>query len=390
MANKDPYFTALSTRLNNERRTLRSKPSYSGFDYGKAYGTSPYTGAAQKIGRMADKVYGNYRAGRSGRSLGSAGSHVARPGDPEVRDYMENALGGERNALDDYVRRSAGVGIKRGGMNVVGGPGLDSSLHQQAMKSLASGYSDRFSRAMDYNKYVKSTQYAQSAEALKNLQGLLDLQHRYVSGQADWQSRLGDRMHEDWRGDVTWQRGNPERELAQEGQLQQMQLEHESAQLDLDMRRRRLAEASRQRSQNLPARQRIVLTSASQPDPAKREQTALANDRQKLELDLLRQELDKARKQMAWASDDRNRGLEEASQRELKWRQLANRAGTASVLGGYNPALLGEDAMWQDRLGVELGYLKPWQRSLSLRATSGGSRSAGSGEGRTSDSSSSF
>ncbi|MBI5569307.1 MAG: hypothetical protein HY914_05115 [Desulfomonile tiedjei] len=391
MANKDPYFAALTTRLDNERRTLRSKPSYSGFDYGKSYGTSPFSSGSERIGRIVDQEYGNYRANRSKGFLGSAGTHVARPGDREVGDYMENALAGQRNTLDDYVRRAAGAGIRRGGMNVVGGPGLDSSLHQQAMKSLASGYSDRFSRAMDYNKYVKSTQFAQSAEALRNLQNLLDLQHRYVSGQADWQNRLGDQMHEDWRGDVTWQRGNPERELAQEKQLQQMQLERESAQLDLDLRRRRLHAASRPRSQVVAPRQPFMLRSNAQPDPAKSEQTALASQRQKLELELLRQELEKARKQMAWASDDRTRTLDEASQREMKWRQLANRAGLASALGGYNPALIGEDTLWADRLGVELGYLKPWQRSMQLRAGGGGSsRSGGSSQSRTNDSSSSY
>ena len=142
-----------------------------------------------------------------------------------MRDYMANALAGQRNTLDDYVRRTAGAGIKRGGMNVVGGPPLESSLSHQAMSSLARGYSDRFRDAMDYNKYAKDTQYKQYSDKMSNLQDLLGLQHQYLSSGSGWQTHLGDQVLTDWRSDRDWDRTAPERDMTLQNMRQAVEMQ---------------------------------------------------------------------------------------------------------------------------------------------------------------------
>ena len=162
--------------------------------------------ALPSYGRSAYRLYGDSSSGnnpfldptrriaeligRLSNSGSAAQNYVARPGDSEVRDYMSNVLGGQRNTLDDYVRRAAGTGVKRGGFNTAGGAPLDSALYKQAIESLARGYGDRFRDAMNYNKYVKATESSQSSDNIRNLQNLLGLQQRYLSSSADWQQRF--------------------------------------------------------------------------------------------------------------------------------------------------------------------------------------------------------
>ncbi len=129
-----------------------TEKNYSSFDYRRAFGTNPFTRHINNLGSLVSSA-----SGPAARNRGRRTSPGRATG--EVRDYMSNVLGGQRNQLDDYVRRTAGAGVKRGGMNVAGGPAMDSALHKNAMKTLASGYSDRFREAMDYNKYVKNTGY---------------------------------------------------------------------------------------------------------------------------------------------------------------------------------------------------------------------------------------
>lgn len=264
----------------------KSNPN-KGFDYNSAYGTNPYSDVSMKIWELVNRM--TDRTGPSGDSYGFRTIQPARPGDAEVRDYMANVLAGQRNTLDDYVRRTAGAGVKRGGMNVVGGPPLESSLSHQAMSTLARGYSDRFRDAMDYNKYAKDTQYKQYSDKMSNLQDLLGLQHQYLSSGAGWQSHLGDQMLTDWRSDRDWDRTTPERDLA----LQNMRQAVET-----------------QRWRDLMEKQNRTLTA------------------------------------------------QEKNEMETKWRELANKGD----IGWNSP-----DAWWAERLGILMGYFKPWNRSLSVK-----------------------
>lgn len=270
---------------------------YGNFDYKSAYGSNPFTDAAKSIAQLI----GSQRAAvnrSSAASAGSSSSSVARPSDPEVEEYMSHIMGGQRKSLDDYVARAAGAGIKRGGLNVVGGPSLESALHQMAMKSLASGYEDRFSEAMNYNKYQKEASYSQYQDSIRDLQNMLGLQHRFLSSEADWQNRLGDTMHGDWRGDVDWNRAEPAREL------------------ELEQTRRRM------------------------------------------EMERLRN---------VWEKEDRQRAITQQSEQELKWRELAAKLGATTLHGATAVGWTGQDTLWADRLGVQMGYLKPWDRKITFK-----------------------
>ena len=188
--------------------------------YRNAFGDNPWLGPTRSLMQwtsgLGNTVFGSGSAGTTGStSGGSTRSYVANPGDSAVQNYMSHVMGGQRNALRDYVRQAAGAGIKRGGMNVVGGPALDSALHHSATQNLAKGYADRFREAMNYNKYLKGTAYSQQNDSIRNLQNLLGLQHQYLGSQAGWNSSLGDMMRSDYLGDVDWNRGARDREWAE-------------------------------------------------------------------------------------------------------------------------------------------------------------------------------
>lgn len=274
---------------------------YTDFNYRDAYGDNPFTATTSTIGSLIDRMSSSGPQGSSGASSGASygswGINVARADDPEVASYMENVLGGQRKTLDEYVRQAAGAGIKRGGMNVVGGPALDSALHHQAMSTLAAGYADRFTDAMNYNKYLKGAQYDQYNDNLRNLQSMLGLQHQYLSSQSDWQNRLGDTMHGDWKGDVDWDRQEPERDL----QL---------------------------------------------------EQTKRAMAMQK--------------NRDTWAVEDRQRALDDKMDRNTRWTQYLNKAAQVELAGKTGAGWTFADEAQAERLGVEMGYLKPWDRSYSI------------------------
>lgn len=243
-------------------------------------------------------------------------SHVARPDDPEVRDYMSNVLAGQRNVLDQYVRRASSEGARRGGMNVAGGPAVRSAIHHDAMKSLAGDYSDRFQKAMDYNKYVKDTEYGQYADSVRELQNLVELQYRYAGTGAGSQARsasassVGTRTS---RAMPTASGGSSARQSS-------------SATVESDLDRQRKA----------------------------------------LELEQLKQQMDMQRRRDVWEREERSRKRDVQSARESDWSDLLNKAAQASNVGPYAAGLTTADELRAARLGVELGYMAPMQRSLRI------------------------
>lgn len=199
------------------------------FDYESAFGSNPWEEPTRRISSLVSGLMGSVGGfGGSSASGGSAGfttSFAAGPDDPEVHDYMSHVLGGQQAQLGEYVRRAAGAGIKRGGMNVVGGPALDSALHHTAMKTLAGGYADRFREAMNYNRGLKSEQYRYYTDSMDRLQSMLSTQHRYLSSQADWSTRMGTLKHGDYTRELDWQRDTPFRELKLEGLKRDAEME---------------------------------------------------------------------------------------------------------------------------------------------------------------------
>jgi hypothetical protein len=202
------------------------RATYAGYSASKS---NPFLEPTRQITELIGRLSAQGQRPASGQSAGASGSfsdwgtHVARPGDPEVRDYMSNVLGGQRNTLDDYVRRAAGASIRRGGINAAGSPPLDSALYKQAIENLAKGYGDRFRDAMDYNKYVKGAESSQFSENMRNLQNLLGLQQRYLSSAADWQQRMGSSQQPPTSVDDSQDRAL--KELTLERMRQQMEAE---------------------------------------------------------------------------------------------------------------------------------------------------------------------
>ncbi|MFC1834688.1 hypothetical protein ACFL2Q_08135 [Thermodesulfobacteriota bacterium] len=188
-------------------------PANNKFNYGQAFGSNPWTKATSQISSMVNRLSRSLgRGGGFGAGGGSARGMIARPGDAAVKDYMSHVMGGQRNQLDEYVRRAAGAGISRSGLNVRGGPAMSSSLHHSAMKNLAAGYAGRFSEAMNYNKYLKATQQSLYQSQMSQLQSLLGTQHSYISSQADWRRNLANLKHSDWRDRLEYQRQAPFRQ----------------------------------------------------------------------------------------------------------------------------------------------------------------------------------
>ncbi|MFZ5865062.1 MAG: hypothetical protein ACOYXY_04200 [Thermodesulfobacteriota bacterium] len=196
------------------------------FDYQAAFGDNPWVRPTEQISNLVAKYASSLEPRSAQSSAGSTSlssweSSAVDPDDLAVGRYMSHLMGGQRQQLNEYVRRAAGAGIQRSGLNVRGGPGLGSSLHHAAMQTLAAGYGDRFRQAMDYGKYVKGASYSQYREGLADLQNLLGTQHRYLSSQTDWNDRLATLKHGDWQRESEWERESPFRQLKlQQGQQQ--------------------------------------------------------------------------------------------------------------------------------------------------------------------------
>lgn len=158
------------------------------FDYSGAFGKDLFKEPSEQISSTIQTL----------SKRGNQSDYVARPNDTEVSDYMANILGGQRELMDEYVNRAATAGVRRGGTNAVGGPAANSSLHHAAMKSLASDYSNRFSEAMNYNRYVKGTQYGQERDRMKDLQNLFGIQHSYLTSRQNRQDKIAASKHQDW------------------------------------------------------------------------------------------------------------------------------------------------------------------------------------------------
>lgn len=187
----------------------------SGFNFKKAYGNNPWANASKQLSQwtktMGNTLFGGGNPGSSNMSIGATKTHVATPGDRAVKDYMGHIMGGTRNLLKNYAKQAAGAGIKRGGMNVVGGPALDSSLHHGAMKSLANSYGGAFREAINYNKYLTSNRYSQQQNNIKNLHSLLGAQQQYLDKQAGWNKQIGDLARSDYLQKQAWDRGAKDR-----------------------------------------------------------------------------------------------------------------------------------------------------------------------------------
>jgi hypothetical protein len=94
----------------------------------------------------------------------------------------------------------------------------------------------------------------------------------------------------------------------------------------------------------------------------------IQSDLRQMELERMRDLMERERRSDVAAREDRQRALDEQFERETNWRRLMQKASLANKVGKFGAGWgLGDDA-WADRLGVEMGYLKPWERKFQMRA----------------------
>jgi hypothetical protein len=203
---------------------------------------------------------------------------------PEVAEQlnavMSQLLAGQKNQLEDYVRRAALTGVQRGGFNVRGVPNYAAGLQREAINALAAGYENRNKIALDYLKAMNDSQMAmwsKAQEALANQMGLTtqglglqqketqnlrelaeaqkqrewqsgentqqrELQKYLQSNQQDWQSQenlaernwksgesLLDRQLQQWlqTNRQTWQSGENAQQRALEEKINSLKLQQE-------------------------------------------------------------------------------------------------------------------------------------------------------------------
>ncbi|AFM25970.1 hypothetical protein [Desulfomonile tiedjei] len=284
-----------TTPVSRTSRTRRYR-----FNYSASFGPDLLKAPSEKIG----DTIGDLTKQKDDYSV------IARPNDPEVRDYMSHVLGGQRALMDEYVQRASREGRSRAGMNVMGGPDLASSLHHDAMKSLASGYSDRFREAIDYNRTTKSTLYQQRRDRAKDLQNLFGIQLSYLSNRQDRQDRMGAFQREDWLRET-------DRVLSSRD---------ESQKTDESQKLRPLAHSTQKQvvQESSPA---VATTQGSAQSDASERTRAAADKR--------------------WL--------------ELQWRQLLRKMDTQPLHWTR-----GDQELF-DALGIQLGYMTPWKRSFNVK-----------------------
>lgn len=289
---------SIQTSTKPLSRTTRTRKYR--FNYSASFGPDLLKAPSDKIG----DTIGDLTKQQDGYSV------IARPNDPEVRDYMSHILGGQRALMDEYVQRASREGRSRGGMNVMGGPDFASSLHHDAMKSLASDYSDRFREAMDYNRTTKSTLYEQRRDRSKNLQNLFGIQLSYLSKRQDRQDTMGALQREDWLRQT--ERVLPSRT--------------ESQKSDDSQKLRPLAHSTQKQ-----AVQELSPTVAVSQDSAQSD------------------------------TSERTRAAADKRWLELQWKELLRKMDTQPLHWTRG------DQERFDALGIQLGYTLPWKRSFNVK-----------------------
>jgi len=86
-----------------------------------------------------------------------------------------------------------------------------------------------------------------------------------------------------------------------------------------------------------------------------------------LEIERLRELLETERRRAIAEREEHRRLMEQQLDRETNWRRLMQKASLAYKVGKFGAGWTWEDDAWADRLGVELGYLKPWDRKYTVK-----------------------
>ena len=202
----------------------------------QAQQTDPYADFNNEMAQYVAQLRAGIGAPGSGGVGGSEGTgifstHVARPGDAAVQEYLDAKRSEQKRVMDEYVNRAATATVNRGGVNVAGGPNLGASGFMEGTRAIASGAGSAFDTAMNYNKYVEAQKQEQSRYLANMLNSAIGTRLQGIQGSAGFAGRRGDQMREDWQYDSgqaydQWKNaGNMARQNQQAGmQLNQQQL----------------------------------------------------------------------------------------------------------------------------------------------------------------------
>jgi len=86
-----------------------------------------------------------------------------------------------------------------------------------------------------------------------------------------------------------------------------------------------------------------------------------------LELSRLKDQVDMDRWKNTMERENRTRAEYEKLEQENQWGNLAQKYGQAYTVGKFGAGWTWEDDLQAERLGVGMGYLKPWQRSFQSK-----------------------
>jgi hypothetical protein len=202
-------------------------------------------------------------AGPGGTS-GTMSFGYPNPLDPNAQKmlgaYMGNLRGGQQNLLQDYISRQAGAGVQRGGMNAAGGPALDSSLQQQAMKNLAGQYGSNYGQSMGYmkdlygnwgNMYNTQAQLAGqlAGQRLQGLQGSEQYGQQMLGRWGDVNTAQANAYGNDANTWNQWAQAAPQRQQ-QQRQMYNAQQDRQSQQASQENMRQQLRQSQQATAQS--------------------------------------------------------------------------------------------------------------------------------------------
>jgi hypothetical protein len=271
---------------------------------------------------------------------------VARPDDPDVKKYLDNDLGQQRTLLDEYVRRAASAGVKRGGMNVAGSPALDSTLRGDSMRTLAAGTSQAFRNAMDYGKYQAATRYKQFQDRLNNLRQMAEDRRKDLQALLD--------------GAITVNATSGANSAAASNGAAGTEAQSHRFGGVFSLGRSAVAEPVN--TGRSTAAYASLDTAASQRLKARESELKQKQMQQDLETAKRKAEMDD------WRNYVEKRKEQERQSDLAKWDKLSSKAGLTSTLGKQGAGWTAQDDSSAEYLGVKLGYLKPWNRSMTRKS----------------------
>jgi len=200
-------------------------------------------------GNVQAQGWGNYLQNQIGGYSQNApqAPNVTQPGpwQDTHRAVMGDMLSGQRNQMDEYVKRAGATGVQRGGFTNPNQP----QLQYEAIKNLAGGYGDRYNSALAYTQGLADYDQRNYQTQAQTYSNLVNAANQYQSGteqrelEAYLQQKAGESAMAQLLQQQQWQGGQSELERQQQTAMQQAQ-----AQAAADLARQQQTWQTRERT----------------------------------------------------------------------------------------------------------------------------------------------